>query len=86
MSKSLLFPSAADLTADEHAKLAEAYELACDELVDEYGYSPEKLASVLEPMTVALLALFRAGQHEETALGRYAASKALATERIAKAG
>lgn len=81
MAQSMLFPNAVDLTPDEHEKLAEAYEHACDELVGEHGYSPSKLAAALEPMTVALLTLFRAGQREEEALSRYAASKALAAER-----
>jgi hypothetical protein len=74
---SLLFPTANDLTDAELAQLADAYEIACDELVGEYSYSPERLAMAIEPMTVALLALFRAGQRDNDALGRYASSQAL---------
>jgi hypothetical protein len=76
MGKSLLFPTATDLDTDQHAHLAEAYETACDELVGEKDYTAEQLEAALEPMTVALLALFRAGQTDKDQLGRYAASKA----------
>ncbi len=78
MAKSLLFPEASDLSQAEHAQLAEAYELACDKLVEEYGYTPELLAAALEPMTAALMAMFRAGQRGEARLGRYAATMAVA--------
>jgi hypothetical protein len=77
MAKSLLFPTADDLSETDHAKLADAYEVACDQLVAEYGYSPKQLAVALEPMLVALLTLYRAGQKDEERLGIYAASKAL---------
>lgn len=37
--KSLLYPETTDLSPAEHAQLADAYELACDKLVDKYGYT-----------------------------------------------
>ncbi|MBY0560478.1 hypothetical protein [Hyphomicrobium sp.] len=78
MAKSLLFPQSENLSLDDLAKLADAYELACNELVEHHGFTPEQLAEVLEPMTSALLALQRSGPHDEPQLGRYAASRALA--------
>lgn len=77
VAKSLLFPDATDLSDEDHAKLAEAYELACDELVGELGYSSEQLSEAIEPMAVALLALYRAGQHDKVLLGRYASFQAI---------
>jgi len=78
MAKSLLFPTAEDLSRADHERLAEAYEAACDELMAHHGYSADQLVSVIEPMTIALLALYRAGQADADALARYAASRAIA--------
>jgi hypothetical protein len=76
---SLLFPSTYDLSDADLAKLAVAYELACDELVDDYQYTPEQLTAVIEPMTAALLDLYREGQKDEGQLSRYACGRALAS-------
>jgi len=74
---SLIFPNASDLSFDDLAKLADAYELACDELVEKHGYSPNDLGLVLDSMTAALLGLYRAGQRDDEVLARYSASQAL---------
>ena len=79
---SLLIPHAADLNVEDHAKIAEAYEEACDRLVDQHGYTPDRLSDVLDPMVGALLALYRAGQRSENTLSRYATAKALEHERL----
>jgi hypothetical protein len=83
---SLLFPNSRELSEEDNALLADAYELACDELVEDYAYSPQQLATALEPMAVALLVLFKAGQRDRELLGRYSASKALHHERIRMVG
>lgn len=72
MARSLIFPDAADLTDEDVAALEAAYELACDELVGERSYSTEQLGEAIEPMAVALLALYRAGQRDTARLARYA--------------
>lgn len=78
MAKSLLFPQATDLTIDEHLTLAEAYERACDQLVEKNGFTPEELVEFIEPMTAALLTLYRSGQHDEEKLSHYAVTMAVA--------
>jgi hypothetical protein len=38
---SLLIPNAPDLSSEDEAFIASAYERACDDLVDEHGYTPQ---------------------------------------------
>ena len=78
---SLLFPNALDLSSDDHEFLAAAYEKVCDELVANHDFTSDKLICALDGTTGALLALYRAGQRDDEALCRYAASKALDTGR-----
>ena len=70
MANSLLFPNATDLSVAEHAKLADAYELACAQLVD-VGFTPERLTSAIDPMTEALLHAYRHGIHDIDSLVSY---------------
>lgn len=77
MANSLLFPRSTDLTLDEHLVLAEAYEQACDLLVEKNGYTPEQLAETIEPMTAALLTLYRSGERDEAKLSHYAVTMAV---------
>lgn len=78
MAKSIIFPTAVDLSQDEHDRLTDAYETACDELVGNHGWSPELLAKAVEPMAAAILKLYRAGQRDKEQLSLYAASQGLA--------
>jgi hypothetical protein len=77
VAKSDRFPGVPNLSFSERMLLSEAYERACDELIAEYGYTFDQLDGLAEPMTVAILAMYRAGQRDGMQLSRYAASKAI---------
>ncbi|WP_024275184.1 hypothetical protein [Hyphomicrobium sp. 802] len=72
-----LFPSVYDLPDAAHTQLAEAYEIACDELVDDYEFTSIKLSLAMDAITDALLSAFRSGMRDNRLLGGYAAFAAL---------
>lgn len=78
---SLLIPCAPDLNDKDQALIASAYERACDQLVEQHGYSSEDLAAVIEPMVDTLIRCYRAGEKNEEGLARYAVAYAIRGRR-----
>jgi hypothetical protein len=76
----LSFP-ATGLSQNDHELLSTAYEAACHDLVTEHNFSTADLISAIDPMSKALLSLFRAGQSSPRILALYALSAALKADR-----
>jgi hypothetical protein len=74
---SVLFPDDRDLTNDELSLLADAYEIACNELQDEFGFSADGLAHVIGPMTRSLMTAYRGGMRSAELLAAYSALTAV---------
>lgn len=70
---SILFPNVHDLPDAAYKQLAEAYEIACDELVDNYEFTSVELSLALDAIADALLSAFRSGMRDNRLLGGYAA-------------
>lgn len=73
MANSRLFPTRRDLSQADHRLLSDAYEVACDQLTDQNGYSTDQLSAGLDDVTSTLLRLFDAGIRDERQLGKRAA-------------
>lgn len=68
---SILFPNVHDLPDAAYKQLAEAYEIACDELV--YEFTSVELSLALDAIADALLSAFRSGMRDNRLLDGYAA-------------
>jgi len=77
----LVFASSKELDFPSRELLSRAYEAACDQLECHHSLGPATLGHLVDPMTTALLDLYRAGERDEEQLTHYAVSRALMVGR-----